>query len=71
MDDRLWLVFVQVAETVEDLNAVLLDHAYLGNIVPLNVGVEGAACDHLGNKDYLLFFFVLPSIDEVQDVLVL
>ncbi len=71
MDYWFWLMLMEVAQSVQDLDAVLFNDSYLSNFILLNVSAEGAASNHLGDEDDLLLVLVLPAIYKVQDIFVL
>ena len=71
MDYWLWLVLMEVAQSVQDLDAVLFYDSYLSNFILLNVSAEGAASDHLCDENDLLLVLVLPAVYKVQDIFVL
>ena len=71
MDYWFWLMLMEVAQSVKDLDAVLFYDSYLSNFILLNVSAESAASDHLGDENDLLLVLVLPAIYKVQDIFVL
>lgn len=71
MNDRVGFLFVEVNQSFKDFSAPPLYNLKPDVFDLLDVFPETASADHLSDKYHLVFLFVDPGRDEVNDVLML
>jgi hypothetical protein len=70
VNDGLGFLFMQIAQPIQNLNAVLLYHFKTSDLILLNVRTQRSVSDHFSNEDDFVLLLILPAIEEVNYIFV-